>query len=185
MATGKPKFYWDTAPIIAWITDEKRVDPSEMDGLAEVIDLAERNKATIFTSVLWRSEVLTGDLSASQKKRLTEIFEFRLIEEVGIDSRIMDLASEIRAYHKKDGSKSVIRNIRVPDAIHLATAIYYEATEFHTFDGKKPDGGKGKLLTLDGNVAGHRLKVCAPHAEQLRLNFPSGDDDKPVVDADE
>ena len=30
MAIGKPKFYWDAAPLIAWITDEKRSDPTEM-----------------------------------------------------------------------------------------------------------------------------------------------------------
>lgn len=33
MATGKPRFYWDTAPWIAWITNEQRKDPAEMDGL--------------------------------------------------------------------------------------------------------------------------------------------------------
>lgn len=176
MATGKPHFYWDTAPLIAWITDEKRADPSEMDGLAEVVDLVERGKAIIITSVLWRSEVLSGDLTKPQKKKLDDIFDYRLIQELGIDSRIMDLASEIRAYHKKSTAKSAMKTIRVPDAIHLASAIHYEATEFHTFDGKKADSHVGKLLTLNGNVAGHRLKICSPQAEQLRLNFGSPDD---------
>ena len=41
MAAGKPRFYWDTAPLIAWIQDERRDDPAEMDGLAEVIELVE------------------------------------------------------------------------------------------------------------------------------------------------
>ena len=89
MATGKPRFYWDTVCLIAWITDEARLDPSESDGLEGVIELAEQGKATILMSVLWRSEILSGDLAASQKKRLKEIFDFRLIEEVGIDSRVM------------------------------------------------------------------------------------------------
>lgn len=177
MATGKPRFYWDTVCLIAWITDEERVDPSELDGLAEVIELVEQSKATILMSVLWRSEVLSDDLTSPQKKRLKNIFDFRLIEEVGIDSRVMDLASEIRAFHKKSTAKSALKNIRVPDAIHLASAIHYEATEFHTFDGKKPDGNVGKLLTLNGNVAGHKLKICAPQAEQLRLNFTSRNDE--------
>lgn len=147
-----------------------------MDGLAEVVDLVERGKATIITSVLWRSEVFSGDLTKPQKKKLDEIFDYRLIHELGIDSRIMDLASEIRVYHKKSTAKSVMKSIRVPDAIHLASAIHYEATEFHTFDGKKADGTSGKLLTLNGNVAGHKLKICSPQAEQLRLNFPSATD---------
>ena len=84
MATGKPRFYWDTVCLIAWITDEERVDPSELDGLAEVIELVEQSKATILMSALWRSEVLSGDLTSLQKKRLKNIFDFRLIEEVGI-----------------------------------------------------------------------------------------------------
>ena len=86
MATGKPRFYWDTVCLIAWITDEARLDPSELDGLAEVIELQAQRKATILMSVLWWAEILSGDLIASRKKRLKEIFDFRLIEEVGIDS---------------------------------------------------------------------------------------------------
>ena len=84
MATGKPRFYWDTVCLIAWITEEARLDPSELDGLAEVIELQVQRKATILMSVLWRTEILGGDVIASQKKRLKEIFDFRLIEEVGI-----------------------------------------------------------------------------------------------------
>jgi hypothetical protein len=79
MATGRPRFYWDTAPIIAWIKDEKRDDPAEMDGLAEVIDLVERNKAVLMTSVLWRAEVLAGSLSDDQKRNLTRVFQNRYI----------------------------------------------------------------------------------------------------------
>lgn len=58
--------------------------------MAEVIELAEQGKATILMSVLWRAEIFRGDLIASRKKRLKEIFDFRLIEEVGIDSRVME-----------------------------------------------------------------------------------------------
>lgn len=90
----------------------------------------------------------------------------------------MALAGEIRDYQRKSSKKDAIKNIRVPDAIHLASAIHYEAAEFHTFDGARRDGGVGKLLTLDGNVAGHRLRICTPKAEQLRLDFsfPAGGD---------
>lgn len=179
MATGKPRFYWDTAPIIAWIKDERRDDPAEMDGLAEVIDLVERNKAVLMTSVLWRAEVLAGSLNDDQKRNLTRVFQNRYIQELSIDARVMDLAGEIRSYHKnKQQQKGTLQNIRVPDAIHLASALHYEAAEFHTFDGKKADGQKSGLLTLDGNVGGRRLKICVPKADQLRLNFGNGDEDQ-------
>jgi predicted nucleic acid-binding protein len=177
--TGKLKFYWDTAPLIAWITDEKRSDPTEMDGLAEVVDLVEKGKAVLVTSVLWRAEVLSGSLTAPQRLRLKQVFDYRLIEEVGVDSRIMDLVAEIRAFHRKDTSKTRLKNVRVPDAIHLATAIHFDVQEFHTFDGKRADGVRAGLLTLDGDVAGHRLKICAPHAQQLRLQYSSGEEAEP------
>lgn len=177
MATGRPKFYWDTAPIIAWIKDEQRDDPAEMDGLAEVLDLVERNKAVLMTSVLWRAEVLAGSLNDDQKRNLTRVFQNRYIQELSIDARVMDLAGEIRNYHKRNRQqKDVLQNIRVPDAIHLASAIHYEAVEFHTFDGKKADGSASGLLTLNGNVGGHRLKICVPKADQLRLNFGNSDE---------
>ena len=177
MATGKPRFYWDTAPLIAWITNEKRADPSEMDGLAEVVEMVDRGAAVLMTSVLWRAEVLDISPSKAQRKRLEEVFDGRNIIELSIDGRIMDLASEIRAFQKSSKKKDAIKNIRVPDAIHLASAIHYDATEFHTFDGARSGSNSGGLLTLNGNVANHRLKICVPHATQLRLSFPSSPDD--------
>lgn len=175
MASGKPQFYWDTACLIAWITDEKRKDPAEMAGLAEVMDMVDRGKAVIMTSVLWRAEVLNGKYTPAQRKRLEEAFDGRSLIELDINSRVMALAGEIRDIQRGSRSKSAMKNIRVPDAIHLASAIYYEATEFHTFDGAGTSANPGKLLTLDGNVAGHRLKICTPKAEQLRLEFPPTD----------
>ncbi len=171
MATGKPKFYWDAAPLIAWIKDEKRDDPAEMDGLSEVVELVERGRAVLITSVLWRAEVLDSTLSVDQKAKLIKVFQNRYIQELSIDARVMDLAREIRDFQKNVQQKDVMKSIRVPDAIHLASAIHYEATEFHTFDGKKSDGTNARLLTLNGNVAGHRLKICVPKTDQLRLNF--------------
>lgn len=171
MATGKPKFYWDTVLLIAWIKNEQRDDPAEMDGLAQVVEMVESNRAILMTSVLWRAEVLDGSLDKDQRKKLNQVFEARHIQELSIDARVMDLTSEIRNYHRHSQLKGVIKNIRTPDAIHLASAIHYEADEFHTFDGKKADGAAGGLLTLDGNVAGHKLKICIPKAKQLKLSF--------------
>ncbi|HHL4081281.1 type II toxin-antitoxin system VapC family toxin [Burkholderia sola] len=180
MASGKPKFYWDTAPLIAWITDEKRKDPAEMSGLAEVVEMVDRGHAILMTSVLWRAEVLNGSMTAAQRKRLEDAFDGRNLVELQIDSRIMALAGEIRDFQRRSVKKDALKNVRVPDAIHLASAIHYDATEFHTFDGAKGSGQASKLLTLDGNVAGHRLKVCIPKANQLRLEFSTSEEDEEV-----
>jgi predicted nucleic acid-binding protein len=181
MAIGKPRFYWDAAPLIAWITNETRADPSEMDGLSEVVEMVERGDAVMMTSVLWRAEIVES-FSKAQRTRLEEVFDGRTVIELSIDGRILDLASEIRGFHGSSKKKDILKKIRTPDAIHLATAILYDATEFHTFDGARSGTNPGGLLTLDGNVAGHRLKICVPHAKQLRINFPSiheNESDKP------
>jgi hypothetical protein len=105
MASGRPKFYWDTAPLIAWITDEKRADPSEMAGLAEVVEMVDRGNAILMTSVLWRAEVLDIRLSLAQKRKLENAFDGRSIIELSIDGRIMDLASQIRSFHSASKKK--------------------------------------------------------------------------------
>ena len=101
MPTGKPKFYWDTAPLIAWITDEKRSNPSEMSGLADVIDMVDRGKAILMISVLWRAEVLDISLTKPQKKRLEDAFDGRSIVELSIDSRIMSLLAKSGAFTRR------------------------------------------------------------------------------------
>jgi hypothetical protein len=71
----------------------------------------------------------------------------------------MTRAAEIREYHKK---KSGLY-IHGEDATHLATAVLYQADEFQTVDGLQKNGGKRKLLTLNGNVGGYRLSVVNPY----------------------
>jgi predicted nucleic acid-binding protein len=140
-----------------------------MSGLAEVLEFVERGQVILMTSVLWRAEVLDLGLSPAQKRKLESAFDGQTVIELGIDGQVMDLAGYIRTHQKSSKKKDVLKNVRVPDAIHLASAIHYGASEFHTFDGARQGKSPGGLLTLDGNVAGHRLKICTPRAIQLRI----------------
>ncbi len=169
------KYYWDSALFIAWVKNEDRLDPADMEGLSEVLQAVESGKARIITSVLWRAEALDSRLSKSERDQLVKAFDGRRIVELSIDQRIMELASQIRSYHRVSPEKDKMKTILVPDAIHLASAIHYGATEFHTFDGKKQDGAPSKLLTLDGNVCGHKLRICVPKSssQQLPIVFKS------------
>jgi PIN domain len=76
-----------------------------------------------------------------------------------MDSKCAGLAHDIRDHYVAAGNKG----IKTPDAIHLATAILYRATEFHTFD--------ERLLDLSGNVGGHGLKICKPEAKNPQLDL--------------
>lgn len=98
---GSLRFYWDTAPLVAWITDERRGDASEMSGLAEVVEMVERGQAILMTSVLWRAEVLDLGLTTVQKRRLESAFDGQTVIELGIDGQVMDLAGYIRGRTRK------------------------------------------------------------------------------------
>lgn len=80
-----------------------------------------------------------------------------------VNPRVSEKSHFIRDYYDQKGIK-----LSSPDTIQLATAIIFNAEEFHTFDGsgKKRNGD---LLPLSGNVAGHKLKICVPYAQQGSL----------------
>jgi len=153
MPGKRKKYYWDSCAFILWLNSQG--DPLIVDGLAQVVKEVEGGQADLFTSALAKTEVLRGKMTAAQRDRFNRLFQRRNVVAVDITGRVLALSEGIREWQPK---------ISVPDAIHLATAITYEADEFHTTDG----GGKrkrgGDLLPLDGNVAGHKLKICVPVA---------------------
>ena len=73
-----------------------------------------------------------------------------------MDTKIASIAHDIRNHYVTTGGSK----LQTPDAIHLAAAILHRADEFHTFD--------GTLISLSGNVAGHRLTICKPIAKKRR-----------------
>lgn len=170
MPARKPLYYWDSCIFIAWLKDEKR-PPREMEGVTEAAEKIHTNQATLMTSVFTRTEVLECTLSEEAKAKFADLFKKRNFQLVDLNSRIADLAHSIRDYYADRIRKGLDQKpgLTQNDSVHLATAIHYQADEFHTFD----DGEKGgmSLLKLDGNVAGHPLKICKPQAVQMRFGF--------------
>src|SRR5262249_826966 len=151
--------YWDTTVLIAWLIDERKWPQSVLDGIQDLVYAVETNEIVLFTSSLTRTEVYMGQLSLEQKQKYAELMRRRNMREVAADARVTDRASSIREYYKARGV-----NVRTPDAIHLATAIIYQADELHTLDGFE-NGGKRRtgLLRFNGDVAGFKLTVVAPY----------------------
>lgn len=172
MAGGDPIFYWDTCLFLAWIKDEQR-QSGEMDGVREVIDRSKRREVKIITSVLTLVEVLQSKIPVGMDRLFTDMM--RRVHKIGMDSKVAALAHDIRDHYTRNVLVNGGKTISTPDAIHLATAILYRATEFHTFD----DGGSSSkslgLLQLSGNVGGHQLTICKPVARNpgLDLRKPS------------
>jgi predicted nucleic acid-binding protein len=173
MPTGKQQIiYWDTCIFLAWMKDEKR-GPGEMEGLKKVADLVSKDQVILITSMLTRAEILESKLKKGVLKLYDAITRRSNVVPNDLDLPIAVLTSKIRDYYLKTDFE-----LLTPDAIHLATAIHYNADEFHTFDGTNPRPPRNPkkykrcgLLLLDGNVAGYPMKVCKPTADQYELGL--------------
>lgn len=128
-----------------------------------------KNQNTIATSSLIHAELLKGRIPEEALQSLQSCFQRKNFIEIDTDKRIYALSGEIRNYYEVSGEFKG-KTISTPDAIHLATAIINEVSEFHTFDKSSKHGSIG-LLQLDGNVAGYNLKIRAPRAEQTAFNL--------------
>ena len=153
MRQGKPIYYWDANVFLAWLKDERR-KPGEMEGLAEVIAMIDRQEAILMTSVMTRTEVLESSLPARAQNLFDKIFDRQNIVSVDVTAPIGNLAHQIRDYYRQNG-----RSLKTPDSIHLATAINCKADELHSFD-------EDDLIPLSGNIAGYRLIICKPKGMQ-------------------
>lgn len=169
MAGADPTYYWDTCLFLAWIKDEQR-NSGDMDGVREVIDRSKRREVKIITSTLTSVEVLQSRLPAGMERLFNDFM--KRIQRIGVDSKIAAMAHDIRDHYQRNKEQNSGKLLTTPDAIHLATAIMYRSTEFHTFDDGKSGSSKNLgLLGLSGNVAGHRLTICKPHARNPGLDF--------------
>ncbi|MEP9348301.1 PIN domain-containing protein [Xanthobacter sp. KR7-225] len=168
MAGAEPIYYWDTCLFLAWIKDEQR-KTGEMDGVREVIERFKRREVKLITSTLTTVEVLQSRLPVGMERLFNDFM--KRITRIGMDTKVAAMAHDIRDHYQRHSSQFGDKKLTTPDSIHLATAIMYRATEFHTFD----DGGSGSksigLLGLSGNVGGHRLTICKPQAKNPQLDL--------------
>ena len=156
--TSSPFYYWDTCLFLAWLKDEER-RTGEMDGVRDIIQRMKRRDARVMTSVLTSVEVLAARIPVGIDSPFKGLL--KRVSQVSMDIRVASLAHDLRNHYAMAG-----RSLKTPDAIHLATAIHYRVDEFHTFD--------DQLISLSGNVGGHKLAVCKPVtiAPQLDLRKP-------------
>jgi len=143
------KIYLDSTIIIAWLKDEKRPN-DEMEGVEYCIKRIMESEIKAITSVNTNGEILEGHFLLGTINNLERIlYKRRNFEIIAVDLRVSKIAQEIRSYYLSR------KKLELPDATHLATAIYKEVDAFYTFD-------EDDLLPLNGNVAGHNLIICKP-----------------------
>jgi predicted nucleic acid-binding protein len=159
---GKNPTYIDSAIYIAWIKGEDR-------GEGEIIHAILTNEITAVGSVIVRTEVMECDIPDDKRKLVAEVLSLPRLQLKAVTTRIADLAREIRDYYeaeRRNGRKDLPK-IETPDAIHLATAIYYNCPRLITLDGVKRNRKPSKLILLNGTIAGkYPLEICGPEEGQ-------------------
>jgi predicted nucleic acid-binding protein len=157
MANNSRRVYWDACTWIALIQREKiLVGSSDRDTLCRaVIAEAKKNKIEILTSTLSLVEVCKNrELRSKDDDLIGAFFENDYILLMNVDRLVGEHARKLMiAGHT---------GLKPPDAIHLASAVLGNVSEFHTFDG---GGEKKGLLDLDQKIDrldGGKLRICTP-----------------------
>lgn len=150
----KKKVYWDACIWFALIKQE----PGRFARCQNIIDLARRGEVEIWTSALTLAEVFrkqcggteaTG-LPADKDKEFEDFLAQDFVFEVQLDRPIGVSARRLLRAHAP---------LKKPqDAVHLASAVWNDLDEFHTFDA-------ANLLCLNGLITtrgGRPLRICEP-----------------------
>ncbi|MCZ7568841.1 MAG: type II toxin-antitoxin system VapC family toxin [Ardenticatenaceae bacterium] len=165
-------FYWDACIFIAWLKNEQRSNLMDMAGINEQVDLFKKGNVQLATSVITLIEVLASGVSPGNRDRLEQLFRRRNYHLIEVNRKIADIAHEIRDYYQQQGGADGLPTIATPDAIHLATAIWYKCDILCTFDANDKRGRQRGLIPLNQNVAGkYDLVIAKPKPTQLPLGL--------------
>ena len=165
MSSNSKTVYWDSCVTLAWLNADAGED--RMSGIIECLKEADSGRLVIVTSeFLFDCEILDARMDENSRKLLASVVGARRFQLLSYARRTQRIVKEIRNYY-------AARFEKVPDLAdtwHLANAIHWKVDEFHTLDiGKK--GGRS-LLSLDGDVAGYKLRIVEPQPPpQRRFEF--------------
>lgn len=148
---------WDTSVWIAILIGEDR-SSNDIQGLNEVIDLADRGQIAILTSELIYAEVIDRTGNGEIHPGLERVLKRPNYLVAPTSPEIHKAAGRIRSLGQPTGHK-----IKTPDSIHLATSLLYKTSAFHTFD--------EKLIALNGTDIVQGLRIVKPRGEQTLLSL--------------
>jgi len=145
---------WDSSVLISWLRGDEDADRNR--ATRTVVQHIEGGTSKLIVSTLLYVEVLESRMPAGAIEQFKKLMQNRqMIEIMAVDIRVAEKAQAIR----NRGS----RNLKTPDAVHVATAILAGAKLFHTFD--------DRLLRLSGSdeVDGLTITACEIPGTNLSL----------------
>lgn len=154
------RVYWDACAWIGFINEE----PAKIGPLRYLWERAQQGEYEIWTSVYSYLEVLkisevSGDPISLEEsnRRIDEMFQQPFVQRVQLDTEVARFARLIKQTHHNAGLKSR------PDAIHIATAAYYNLAELHAWDRSHILPFDNKILRRDGTP----LRILVPNVTGL------------------
>ena len=156
MADPPKNVYWDSCAWIGFIKEE----PDKVTPLRAIWEEATRGQAVIWTSTYSYIEVMRSPPKfgkayppEEEDGRIFSMFAQSHVKRVALDVEIAKLARTLKRNHHPTLSKR-------SDAIHLATAIFHNVDELHTWDSSDLLPFNKKVNRRDGNP----LIICVPSA---------------------
>lgn len=150
---NKQRVYWDSCNWIGLINEEK----NKIEHLHHILDRAKKKEIEILTSAFTLAEVFKTSCEEAEKSLPEEkdrVFEEYLMQEFVV---FVQVTWDIGIYARKLLRR--IEGLKKPqDAIHLASAAYYNVDEVHTFD-------RNHMLPFNNMIDrrdGQKLKICIP-----------------------
>jgi predicted nucleic acid-binding protein len=145
--------YWDACAWLGLLNEEQEKHAA----LDYVWQKAKHGQVRIWTSAFCLAEVnrvkcenLWSSVAEENDEKINSLFDQDWVEIVYLDSEIARLAKRLLRIHEK---------LKKPtDAVHLATAVYWNLMQLHTYDGSDLLHLNGKVQTL----AGESLTICKP-----------------------
>lgn len=163
------RVYWDTCIFYALLKAETKHGPGILAGIRQEFQDFREGRVQMLTSMVTVAEVARGNFEddptiLEEFKGLRFAPGFLFCDAI---FPVMELASEIRDYYYNNplGENGQFKNVGLGDAIHLATAIKQEASDFVTLDGNNKPHPKAEIgiLNLGNLVAGeYELNIRKP-----------------------
>jgi hypothetical protein len=137
----------------------------------------ERREVISVTSAITKTEILECTLTDQQRHVMDRLIRPPKVQVKDVSSHILDLAREIRIYYQEEKrlGRTNLPTVDTPDAINLATAIYFDCPRVFTFyENDRETGNRPKrgMIPLRGNVAGrYPLIIEKPFSKSMGLSF--------------
>lgn len=163
------------------VLGDEPVSPERKGAIQEILEANKAGDNLIFTSVITHLEVIPSKIEAKKpgaENQYLGTFDGKRFVDQEIGRNILLRAREIREFYYRppDETGKGVKVMDAADAVHLATAIIYQAHEFHTRD-NDDHGTKIPLVSLykwsgvDKVCDKYPLQIVSPEHKQKAFPF--------------